>query len=116
MKWLKWLVVILIVIQIGTYFWNKYKLPTQIVLLLEKNGCDSYEPYGMDLPLDYFISTESMSTLYLTSIDSPSKGLTKLKVTLIDTSPPLLKGITNFRFQISGEQIKTLFSDCWRSE
>ena len=113
---MRWLIVILIVIQIGTYFLNKYTLPPTIVSFLEKNGCDGYEPYGMDLPMDYLISTESMSTVYLTSKDNPSKGLTKLKVTLIDTSPPLLKGISNFRFQISGEQIKTHFSDCWRSE
>lgn len=116
MKWLKWLILILILFQIITYFWNKHSLPPQIVSLLEKNGCDGYEPYGMDLPMGYFINTESMSTLYLTSKDNPSKGLNKVKVTLIDTSPPLLKGITNFRWSISGEQIKTHFSDCWKSE
>ena len=115
MKWLKWLVVILIVIQIGTYFWIKHSLPQQIISTLEEKGCNGYEPYGMDLPMEYFINTESMSTVYLSSKENPSKGFNKVKVTLIDTLPPLLK-ISIFRWEISGEQINTHFSHCWRGE
>lgn len=116
MKWLKLLVIILIVIQIGTYFINKQMIPSKVVSLIERNGCDEYEVFGMDLPLDFFFKTETTPTVYLNSKENSTNRNVKLNITFIDTSPPLLKGFGNSKYQISGEQINTHFSHCWKSE
>ena len=116
MKWLKWFVIILIVIQIGTYFINKQMIPSKVLALIERNGCDEYEVFGMDLPLDFFIKTETTPTVYLNSTENSTNRNVKLNITFIDTSPPLLKGFGNAKYQISGEQINTHFTHCWKSE
>ena len=116
MKWLKWLVVILIINQIGQYFYVKHKIPSKVVSLIERNGCDEYEVFGMDLTLDFFFQTETNPTVYLNSKENSTNRNVKLNITLIDTSPPLLKGFWNSKYQISGEQINTHFSYCWKSE
>ena len=115
-KWFKWILILLAVSQIYSYFHIKNKIPPMVVALIEKNGCEGYEVFGMDLPFNYFFNTETETTIYLTDTNKSNGGSTKLKVTIIDTSLPFLKGIGNLRYEISGEEVTKNFYDCWKKE
>ncbi|MCY4185672.1 MAG: hypothetical protein OXD45_10210 [Rhodobacteraceae bacterium] len=113
-RWIKWILVLVIASQIGMYFWTKNSIPQQVVSLIEEKGCGRYEVFGMDLPLAYFFSSETETVVYLFHpTDSNLVGI-HLKVTLMDTSAPFLKGWTNGRFWIEGTEIGEYFAHCWK--
>ena len=112
-KWIKWILILLVVSQISVYFLLKNNFPSEVVTLIERNGCEGYEVFGMDLPFNYFFNTETETTVYL---NDPNGGSTKLKVTLIDTSLPFVRGIGNVRYEIRGEEVEKNFYDCWKGE
>lgn len=114
-KYMKWFIIVLVCSQFLGYFWVRYMLPTKVVALIEKNGCDGYEAMGADLPIAYLYTTETEIIVYLTKdINNAGARLLKLKVNYIDTAPPFLKGIySKARYQISSSEIAKNFSDCW---
>ena len=87
-KWVKWIAILLIGNQVVNYFWTKYRLPNQVVSLIERHGCDGYEVFGMHLPFNYFVNTETETIVYLTHPLAPSVDL---PVKLIDPNLPMLK-------------------------
>lgn len=109
MKWIKWIVIFGVLIQAGSYWNVKYNIPKKVVNMLSEKGCEGYEHFGSNVPISYMYETETEMLLYL---DSPTGKTVKLKVGLIDPSLPFLKGITNFKWTISGSEMAEHFRGC----
>lgn len=113
-KIIKWIIFILIGLQIVNYFMVKKQIPKEIILLLERNSCEGYEVFGMDLPFSFLINTKTKSMVYLRNTNYPQypNGV-DLEVNVYDTDVPLLKGKGNLRYKVEGEQIYMNFSHCY---
>ena len=111
-KWIKWIVLILIAFQIINYFYVKQKTPQKVLSLIERNGCEGYEVFGMNLPFNYVFKTETDTIVYLTH---PTKRNVDLNVKLIDPTVPLFKGWGNHRYKVTSEEVIENFSHCWKN-
>lgn len=109
MKLIKWIVIFLILIQAGSYWNVKYNIPRDVVSMLEDKGCEGYEHFGSNVPLNYIYEPETEMLIYL---DTPTGKTVKLKVGLIDPSLPLLKGFANYKWIISGTEMAEHFRGC----
>jgi len=112
-KWVKWILIVLLVSNGISYLYIKNQLPKYIVKLIGENGCEGYEPFGSDIPLDYFFKTETKPTVYVRSDDR----FIDLTVTHIDTSLPFFKGIFgDSRYMIGGEELMLKLNHCFERE
>ena len=111
-KWIKWIVLILIAFQIINYFYVKQKTPQKVLSLIERNGCEGYEVFRMNLPFNYVFKTETDTTVYLTN---PTKQNVDLSVKLIDPTVPLFKGWGGHRYKFTSEEVTENFSHCWKN-
>jgi len=110
-KFIKLTLVLLILHQIGHYFYLKHTLSDSVVTRLESRNCLGYESFGMDLPISIFFKTKTIGTVYLKNKDYPNS--IDLKVEIIDTAVPLFKGIFKFRWRLRTEEIRNNFSHCY---
>ena len=112
-KWIKWIVIILIGYQIINYFYVKQNIPHKVFSLIERNGCEGYEVFGMNLPFNYVFQTETDTIVYLTH---PTERSVDLDVKLTDPTVPIFKGfgLGDNRFQITTDEINKNFSHCWK--
>ena len=62
-KIIKWILLILIGLQLINWYMLKTDIPISIVSALEKNGCIGYQSNGMDFPISYLINTETYQKL-----------------------------------------------------
>ena len=108
-KWIKWLVILLIGMQIINYFFVKQQVPKRVISQIEGVGCDGYEIFGMHLPFNYLINTETDAIVYLTH---PTASNVDLKVNLINPTIPLFKGFFSFRYRIATQDQIDHFSYC----
>ena len=114
-KIIKWILLILICLQLINWYMLKTDIPISIVSALEKNGCIGYQSNGMDLPISYLINTETIGTVYLQNKNYPMfPQRVDLKVRFIDTEVPLLKSSKSIRFDISDEEVFKNFFHCYQ--
>ena len=110
-KWIKWILIVLLVINGISYLYKKNQLPKHIVQLIGENGCEGYEPFGADIPLDYFYKTETKPTVYVRSDDR----FIALTITHVDTSLPFLKGtFGDSRYMIGGGEVMLKLNHCFK--
>ena len=100
-KWVKWILIILLVVNGISYLYIKTQLPKRVVNLIGENGCEGYEPVGSDIPLDYLFVTETEPIVYVRS----DERFIDLKIKLIDTSLPFFKGLGNLQYFIEGKEV-----------
>ena len=113
-KIIKWILLILIGLQLINWYMLKNDTPINIISNLEKNGCIGYQSNGMDFPLSYLINTETIGTVYLQNTNYPMfPQRVDLKVRLIDIDVPLLKSSKSFRYEISGNEMYQHFFHCY---
>ena len=113
-KIIKWILLILIGLQVINYFIVKDTISDEVSDLLEEHSCAGYEVIGVDLPLGFLIDTKTISTVYLTNSAYQSRpDSVDLKVDVIDPDIPLLKGKGNLRWRVSGKQIYIHFKHCF---
>ena len=110
-KFIKLTVVILIGLQIIHYFYVKHTAPNWVVEKLETRNCSGYETLGMSLPFSVLFNTETIGTVYLQNKDKTHS--VDLKVEIVDTSIPLLKGVIDYRLRLRKEQINNNFLHCY---
>ena len=108
LKWVKWIAVILLSIQIINYFLMKRNTPLSVLSSIESTGCEGYEVFGMHLPFSFFFAAETDSTVYLSH---PTEKDIDLKIKMIDPSAPLFKGY-NTRYKITSAEMTKHFSHC----
>ena len=113
-KIIKWILLILIGLQLINWYMLKNDTPISVVLTLEENGCSGYQSNGMDFPISYLINTETIGTVYLQNTNYPMfPQRVDLKVLFIDTEVPLLKSSKSIRFDISDEELFKNFFHCY---
>jgi len=113
-KIIKWILLILIGLQLIHWYMLKTDTPISIVSVLEKSGCIGYQSNGMDLPISYLINTETIGTVYLQNTNYPMfPQRVDLKVRFIDTEIPLWKSSKSIRFDISDEELYQNFLHCY---
>ena len=113
-KIIKWILLILIGLQLINWYMLKNDTPINIISNLEKNGCIGYQSNGMDFPLSYLINTETIGTVYLQNTNYPMfPQRVDLKVRFIDTEIPLWKSSKSIRFDISDEELYQNFLHCY---
>ena len=113
-KIIKWILLILIGLQLIHWYMLKTDTPISIVSVLEKSGCIGYQSNGMDLPISYLINTETIGTVYLQNTNYPMfPQRVDLKVRLIDMDYPLLKSSKTFKYEISGDELFKNFFHCY---
>lgn len=109
-KWVKWILIVLLVINGISYLYIKNQLPKHIVQLIGENGCEGYEPIGSSIPLDYFFKTETKPVVYLKN----NEGMVTLEITHVDTSLPFLKGIGSSQYYIEGKEVMLKLNHCFK--
>ena len=113
-KIIKWILLILIGLQLINWYMLKNDTPIMVVLSLEENGCSGYRSNGMDFPISYLINTETIGTVYLQNTNYPMfPQRVDLKVLFIDTEVPLWKSSKSIRFDISDEELYQNFLHCY---
>ena len=116
-KIIKWILLILIGLQLINWYMLKTDTPISIVSALEKSGCIGYQSDGMDLPISYLINTETVGTVYLQNTNYPMfPQRVDLKVRLIDMDFPLLKSSKTFQYEISGDELFKNFFHCYQQK
>lgn len=112
-KWVKWILIILLVLNGISYLHLKTQLPKYIVELIGENGCEGYEPVGSDIPLDYLFVTETKPTVYVRS----EGRFIDLTIKHIDTSLPFFKGLFgNSQYMIEGKEVMMKLNHCFESK
>jgi len=110
-KWVKWILIIVLVSNGISYLYIKNQLPKHIVQLIGENGCEGYEPVGANIPFDYLFVTETKPTVYVKS----DERFIDLTVKHIDPSLPLLKGfLGNSQFMIEGGEVMLKLNHCFK--
>ena len=116
-KIIKWILLILIGLQLINWYMLKNDTPISVVLTLEENGCSGYQSNGMDFPISYLINTETIGTVYLQNTNYPMfPQRVDLKVRLIDMDFPLLKSSKTFEYEISGDELFKNFFHCYQKK
>ena len=116
-KIIKWILLILIGLQLIHWYMLKTDTPISIVSVLEKSGCIGYQSNGMDFPISYLINTETIGTVYLQNTNYPMfPQRVDLKVRLIDMDFPLLKSSKTFQYEISGDELFKNFFHCYQQK
>ena len=111
-KYLKWILIVLIVYNVFQYLDWKNRLPKTVVSLIEQNGCEGYEPYGSAIPVGFFFRTETKQTVYLHR--EADDSFITLEIDYIDPSPPFLPKFNKSTYSINDEDIRSNFSHCFR--
>ena len=106
--------VILIGIQILTYFSIKRVVPNWVDEQLESIGCSQYENMGMDLPFSVLFNTKTIGTVYLFS-EEISKDV-ELEVEIVDTNVPLMKGFGEYRITMRTKDLRSKLSHCYNDK
>ena len=111
-KYLKWILIILLVVNGISYLYIKTQLPKRVVNLIGENGCEGYEPYGSAIPVGFFFRTETKQTVYLHR--EADDSFVTLEIDYIDPSPPFLPKFNKSTYSINDEDIRSNFSHCFR--
>lgn len=111
-KWVKWILIILLVFNGISYLHIKNQLPKRIVQLIGENGCEGYDPVGSSIPFDYFFKTEIKPVVYVRSEDR----MITLEIKHIDTSLPFFKGIGSSQYMIEGKEVMMKLNHCFESK
>ena len=106
--------VILIGIQILTYFSIKRVVPNWVDEQLESVSCSQYENMGMDLPFSVLFNTKTIGTVYLFS-EEISKDV-ELEVEIVDTNVPLMKGFGEYRITMRTKDLRSKLSHCYNDK